>query len=105
MVPDVLQDCCETTLETLKVDGLVMAHEGGGENVLARSRLPSWLSVGVVVQAGMNSLLGKLLEILPGILLGILLGIFLVTWRTPAIKNEYYIPITHPLGNSPHAVS
>ena len=75
------------------------------------------IPVGVVVQAGMNSLLGKLPEILPGILLGILpgilpgillgilLGIFLVTWRTPAIKNEYYIPITHPLGNSPHAVS
>ena len=37
MVPDVLQDCCKTTL---RVDGLVTAHEGGGGNVLVQSHLP-----------------------------------------------------------------
>jgi len=38
MVPDVLQDCYE---KTLKVDGYVNAHEGGGKNVLVQSILPS----------------------------------------------------------------
>jgi len=37
MVPDVLQDCYKTTL---RVDGLVTAHEGGGRNVLVQSHLP-----------------------------------------------------------------
>ena len=50
--------------------------------------------VKVVIQAGMNPLLGMLLEILPEKLLGILRRILQlqVTARTPAIKNEYYIP-------------
>ena len=38
---DLLEDCCEATLEKLKVYGLVTAHEGGGETVLVRSHLPS----------------------------------------------------------------
>jgi len=50
------------------------------------------LPVRVVIQAGMNPLLGMLLEILPEKLLGILPGILQETARTPAIKNEYYIP-------------
>ena len=62
------------------------------------------LPVRVVDQAGMNLLLGMLLEILLEKLLEILPGILQITARTPATKNEYYISIIHPLGNSPHAV-